>query len=113
MVYRFARQASRLYSTAASGSAYAEHLSHVRDHAQKSADLWRKVSIFVCVPLVGIAGYNAYNLATEHAEHLEHHPPQFVGYPYIRIRNKPFPWADSDHSLFHNPKVNLDPPSDE
>ncbi|KAK9766295.1 Cytochrome c oxidase subunit 6A [Basidiobolus ranarum] len=101
----------RLYSSGVQSN-YAQHLEHVHDHARQSAENWRKISLYVCGPLIGIAAYNAYRLLKEHEEHLEHEPLKFVAYPYIRIRNKPFPWEDSDHTLFHNPKVNLDPPAE-
>ena len=34
------------------------------------------------------AGVNAYNLASEHAAHMEHHPKEWVKYPYMNNRAK-------------------------
>ncbi|VDK85405.1 unnamed protein product [Litomosoides sigmodontis] len=34
---------------------------------------------------------------------------KYVHYPYLTIRNKPLPWGDGNHSLFHNPEKNYVP----
>ncbi|KAH8907526.1 cytochrome c oxidase-like protein [Coniochaeta sp. PMI_546] len=80
----------------------------VKEHAATSTDLWRKISLYVCIPALLIAGVNAYNLWNEHWEHWEHLPPleERVEYPYQNIRTKNFPWGDGDKTLFWNEKVN-------
>ncbi|VDO12644.1 Cytochrome c oxidase subunit VIa family protein [Brugia malayi] len=34
---------------------------------------------------------------------------KYVHYPYLTVRNKPLPWGDGNHSLFHNPERNYVP----
>uniref|UniRef100_A0A915PX28 Cytochrome c oxidase subunit n=1 Tax=Setaria digitata TaxID=48799 RepID=A0A915PX28_9BILA len=34
---------------------------------------------------------------------------KYVHYPYLTVRNKPLPWGDGNHSLFHNPEKNYVP----
>ncbi|KAM6155187.1 cytochrome c oxidase subunit 6A1, mitochondrial [Rhynchocyon petersi] len=67
-----------------------------------SARLWRALSFFVALPGVGVSMLNVF-LKSHHGEHEK---PEFVAYPHLRIRSKPFPWGDGNHSLFHNPHVN-------
>ena len=61
-------------------------------------DLWRKLSIYVVIPAIAIAGANAYRLWVEHWEHKSHDPPleEQPEYPYQNIRTKNFFWGDGD-----------------
>ena len=61
-------------------------------------DLWRKLSIYVVIPAIAIAGANAYRLWVEHWEHKSHEPPleEQPEYPYQNIRTKNFFWGDGD-----------------
>ncbi|KAI7223884.1 hypothetical protein KC333_g39 [Hortaea werneckii] len=60
--------------------------------------LWRKLSIYVVIPAIAIAGANAYRLWVEHWEHKSHDPPleEQPEYPYQNIRTKNFFWGDGD-----------------
>ncbi|CAK3781321.1 cytochrome C oxidase subunit Via [Lecanosticta acicola] len=87
----------------------------VKEHAAATSDLWRKLSIYIVIPSLIIAGVNAWRLWDEHWEHKKHEPPleERVEYPYMNIRTKNFFWGDGDKTLFWNPKVNYHKKSDE
>lgn len=79
------------------------------------AELWRKLSLYVALPALLIAGANAYTLWNEHWEHEAHRPPpsERPQYEYLNIRRKAFPWGDGDKTLFWNDKVNYHKKADE
>merc|ERR1712223_1180672 len=62
---------------------------------------WKMATYFFCIPVVLASTY--INLGPN-ASH--DHRPDFVPYDYLRIRTKPYPWGDGNHSLFHNPVKN-------
>ncbi|KAI9294359.1 cytochrome c oxidase, subunit VIa [Neoconidiobolus thromboides FSU 785] len=110
-----ARSSLRQYSSTASSSArekYFEELKHTQEHAKKATNTWRLISLYVAGPILIVTSYNAYRIAKDHEEHMKHHPYEFKPWPHLRIRNKAFPFGDGDHTLFHNPSINLDPPKD-
>ena len=67
-----------------------------------SARMWKALTYFVALPGVGVSMLNVFLKS----RHEEHERPPFVAYPHLRIRTKPFPWGDGNHTLFHNPHVN-------
>ncbi|KAH8884271.1 mitochondrial cytochrome c oxidase subunit VIa [Thozetella sp. PMI_491] len=95
----------RLYSTE---NTFVRERRHVKEHAEGTTELWRKISIYAVIPALGLAAYNAYNLWNEHWDHWSHLPPleERVEYPYQNIRSKNFPWGDGDKTLFWNTDVN-------
>ncbi|XP_001376841.1 cytochrome c oxidase subunit 6A1, mitochondrial [Monodelphis domestica] len=80
------------------GRMLATTVSH-SDHG--SGRLWKTLTFFVALPGVAVSMLNAYLKSKEH-----HERPSFVPYPHLRIRTKPFPWGDGNHTLFHNHHLN-------
>ncbi|XP_053550092.1 cytochrome c oxidase subunit 6A, mitochondrial-like [Bombina bombina] len=70
-----------------------------------SARTWKILSFVVAIPSVGICMLNAWLQKQNHSPD----PPEFVAYSHLRIRTKPFPWGDGNHSFFHNTHANALP----
>ncbi|XP_067849586.1 cytochrome c oxidase subunit 6A1, mitochondrial-like [Heptranchias perlo] len=69
-------------------------------HGHKGAGrLWKSVSLVIALPGVAVCMLNVYLKKPQE-------PAEFVPYTHLRIRSKPFPWSDGDHSLFHNSHTN-------
>ncbi|PWN50312.1 mitochondrial cytochrome c oxidase subunit VIa [Violaceomyces palustris] len=106
--------ASRRYaSTATTGNEFVSERQHIKEHAAKSADLWRKLSLYLCIPGSIVLGVYIYGIEAEHLKHVEHayhendnQVPERTVYEYNTIRKKGFPWGDGSKSFFHNEKIN-------
>ncbi|KAL8810603.1 MAG: hypothetical protein Q9200_002449 [Gallowayella weberi] len=87
--------------TGAADNAFNRERMAVKQHAQASSDLWRKLSLYVAIPSLIIAAINAKNLWDEHWEHWSHLPPleDRIEYDYMNIRTKKFFWGDGDKTL--------------
>ncbi|KEZ42826.1 hypothetical protein SAPIO_CDS5246 [Scedosporium apiospermum] len=87
---------------------FVKERQHAKDHAVGTTDLWKKISLFACIPALVLASANAYKLWNEHWEHWSHLPPleERTEYPYQNIRSRNFSWGDGDKTLFWNDKVN-------
>ncbi|KAF8905474.1 cytochrome c oxidase subunit VIa-domain-containing protein [Gymnopilus junonius] len=93
-----------------------KYLSEDKDlqaHAAETADLWRKISFYACIPGIAVCVAWVYNTEVEHAAHIEHikeehggELPETPTYDYLNRRAKPFPWGPN--SLFFNSHVNKD-----
>ncbi|KAJ7309507.1 hypothetical protein JRQ81_007552 [Phrynocephalus forsythii] len=70
-------------------------------HKKSSARLWEILTYTVALPGVAVCMLNCY-LKGKHG----HERPEFVPYAYLRIRSKPFPWGDGNHTFIHNPHSN-------
>nr|XP_035129762.1 cytochrome c oxidase subunit 6A1, mitochondrial-like [Callithrix jacchus] len=69
---------------------------------QGKASMWKALTFFITLPGVAVSMLNVF-LKSHHGEHKR---PKFIPYPHLRIRTKPSPWGDSNHTLFHSPRVN-------
>ena len=47
------------------------------------------ISLFIGIPMIGLAAYNAYKLEAAHHHHIEEHGrTPFVAYPHLQRRTK-------------------------
>ncbi|KAF4984446.1 hypothetical protein FZEAL_409 [Fusarium zealandicum] len=81
---------------------------HIKEHAQGTTALWKKISIYGVIPSMILASANAYWLWSEHWEHWSHMPPleERTEYPYQNIRTKNYQWGNGDKTIFWNDSVN-------
>ncbi|RDA91452.1 hypothetical protein CP533_6276 [Ophiocordyceps camponoti-saundersi (nom. inval.)] len=98
-------------TTPASENKFIKERQHIKAHAERTVEMWRKLSIYAVVPALALAGGNAYYLWNQHWEHWSHMPPleERVEYPYQNIRTKNYMWGDGDKNLLPfswNSKVN-------
>ncbi|KAH8710090.1 cytochrome c oxidase, subunit VIa [Phaeosphaeriaceae sp. PMI808] len=82
--------------------------ARIAEHAAESGEFWRKLTIYVALPCLAIAGVNAKLRWDAHWEHVAHDTPKEdkPEYPYQNIRTKNYFWGDGDKTLFWNDKVN-------
>ena len=92
-----------------------EQRQHAFEHAGKSAELWRKISLYVLIPGAVVLGAYMYKIESEHHAHHEHileendgQLPERPDYEYVNMKSRNFPWGQQ--SLFFNPKVNYPAP---
>ncbi|OHF03297.1 cytochrome c oxidase subunit VIa [Colletotrichum orchidophilum] len=93
-------------------NAFIKEREAAKHHAEGTTALWRKISIYACIPALGLAAANAYVLWNEHWEHWSHLPPleERVEYSYQNIRTKNYQWGNGDKTVFWNDNVNYHNP---
>merc|ERR1711959_110798 len=67
------------------------------EHAVHATADWKKYSLYGA-GFVGLVSILELFVHLSHSHHEEH-----IVSPFRRIRNKPFPWGDGQHSLFGAP----------
>ncbi|KAI0687768.1 mitochondrial cytochrome c oxidase subunit VIa [Cytidiella melzeri] len=104
---------TRGFAAAAGEGSYAEKQAALKAHAAETANLWRRISFYVCAPGILVTALWVNKVETEHAAHEAHvraendgHLPEVPAYPYLNHRAVPFPWGMN--SLFFNPHVQKD-----
>ncbi|XP_064384955.1 uncharacterized protein LOC135333867 [Halichondria panicea] len=90
-----------------SWSSFKKEWAAEEKHALTTLVTWKRISLFVGIPVVSYLTWKHVIVGEEHSE-----PREFFAWPHLRIRSKPFPWGDGDTSLFNNPHVNPGPEKD-
>ncbi|XP_002153881.1 cytochrome c oxidase subunit 6A2, mitochondrial isoform X1 [Hydra vulgaris] len=98
--FRLAVRHSSSDKAALALKAYNDAMASEIAHAEATAKLWKRLTLFGALPLIALVGYHVMTTEAEHEAHF--HRPEFIPYSHLRIRNKPFPWGDGNHSIFHN-----------
>ena len=94
------RQELKLTEKAKSDMKFQSEREH---HAGKLGDTWKKISIFVCVPVILLTAVYAYK---NESNHLGHFHKSETEHEYLFIRKKPFPFGDGKGSFFHHDTYN-------
>ncbi|KAI6177977.1 Cytochrome c oxidase subunit [Aphelenchoides besseyi] len=78
---------------------YRKQMVHTLKSAEGTKNTWKKIFFVFAIPCLAMGMYAAWR---DHVEHGKQERPEYIAYPYLNVRNKPFPWGDGNHSLFHN-----------
>uniref|UniRef100_A0A3B3TAJ1 Cytochrome c oxidase subunit n=1 Tax=Paramormyrops kingsleyae TaxID=1676925 RepID=A0A3B3TAJ1_9TELE len=79
-----------------------EGQADIKQGTRMRARTWKILSYVVALPGVGVCMANAWIKLQRQS----HDPPGFQPYQHLRIRTKPFPWGDGNHTFFHNSHTN-------
>nr|XP_020662987.1 cytochrome c oxidase subunit 6A2, mitochondrial [Pogona vitticeps] len=70
---------------------------------RSNARTWKILCFVVAFPGLAVCWLNAWLKGREPGRHKR---PDFAPYSHLRIRTKPYPWGDGNHTLLHNPRTN-------
>ncbi|KAK6742448.1 hypothetical protein RB195_009988 [Necator americanus] len=68
-------------------------------HGELSRKVFMKIFLFASIPCLAMGMFVAYR---DHVARRDKERPKYIPYRFLNVRNKPFPWGDGNHSLFHN-----------
>ncbi|XP_022225712.2 uncharacterized protein LOC111076285 [Drosophila obscura] len=74
-------------------------------HSGGGMKRWRNISLFVILPMVALL------TALVFSTHKEHEHPEFLYYPHMYKRTKPYWFKDGNRTAFHNSHQNALPPA--
>ncbi|OMH78624.1 Cytochrome c oxidase subunit 6A, mitochondrial [Zancudomyces culisetae] len=98
----FRGTSKRLYSSALSKA----EIEATKAEASVGSDTWKKISIYLTIPLCMTFGVVLMKDEMEHIHHLGEHPAVHEPFEYLRVHRKDFPFGDGKRTLFFNPLVN-------
>lgn len=89
------RPAFTYAADSAAGKAYIALEESTAHHSKATAELWKKISIFIVAPIVALTAYHVYSVEMEHFEHLAAHPRKPDDelpkeYDYQNVRNSKY-----------------------
>merc|ERR1711964_451444 len=71
----------------------------VTEHAIEATAQWKRYSKMFGAVVAGVGVINMFMMLSGH------HHEDVTLYPFRRMRTKPFPWGDGQHSLFGHPAI--------
>ncbi|KAL6726264.1 hypothetical protein Aduo_008252 [Ancylostoma duodenale] len=76
-----------------------DNLKQVVKHGEPSRRRFMSLFCFIALPCLAAGMWVAYQ---DHQKRYAQDRPPYIPYAFLNVRNKPFPWGDGNHSLFHN-----------